>query len=248
MLTGRVVTLEELCEAPVTKPPKASSRWKGLQHGELAKAVEDELDSRDKTCIGMTCLLSGSGRKSEVRFHFDLPWDDETFVALVVANNNSGGEAIKAYSCARDGITVPLLRLPYQSRHTLSSSASGEAEKLVDTFLGSWGGSLRVLQRLKACRPSPEAYARLLLRIGREGWVPWSQVGVADLRLFPFSVGSPVKENERVHNVPATGWRIAVQMAAVGAWQSLSRMPKILKVVELICRLSKGDGWSKEGP
>lgn len=90
--TQQKITLEEISKIPLIKPIKAGMHWKGIQHGDLAKYILKEWNSRGYSCKINTIVLNET--KENIGLVFDVAYPGiiqlkEWNYQLGVVNSNS---------------------------------------------------------------------------------------------------------------------------------------------------------------
>ena len=195
------MTRKQLHGVPLERPAQAESRWMGIQHGKLVDGLIESfrelfnlvpLPGSETYAVspngaamigGFSLGIPGNGKRKKVKPLYMEGIPQETYQAVGFSHSNDCRKSLGIYcggtvSLCNNGLVSAAHS--FRHKHTTGLSL---VEWLIDGLKGLWEKFKMTGQRISnlfehdVTKPSHDRY---LLRLSREGIIPWRLIGEVD--------------------------------------------------------------------
>ena len=180
-------SLSELKSIPLIVPEWASSRWQGIQHGELVETIHTQLDHHNINVIDEGWYVSGPDvQRLNGSMSLEIPGVksmEGTSFSLGVQHSNLGDHALKFAVGAKIFICsngVVIGDYAVKRRHTIGLNLMESIGIGIETYINKVKDVPIVVQKMRDTEMRDDDVDHALMAAGREGLVSWSRIGQVD--------------------------------------------------------------------
>jgi hypothetical protein len=185
-LCGDSVSLDELREIPVIRPPRAGARWHGIRHYDLAFGILESLDMRGIEPVQTLWSVESRGQSFVGGVTVRLP--DRLGVAplagmeyaLGIRHTNDLRHALtfavgaRVLVCHNGLITGEFVLC---RKHTSGINLDLEVDTGIERFVEEARGVGACVGAMRARSLTTRTSDHMLMEAGRRGLLPWSHIG-----------------------------------------------------------------------
>lgn len=187
---GANTTLEDLRKVETVRPATAGSRWVGIQHGDLADAIRDEVAVRGWEVTEEAYAVGGKdGADLAGALGIKIKgWDGGSAfegmgMSLGFLHSNARRRALRLtvgarIACCNNGMCTGEVIMRRQ--HDRSVNLIDDIEQAVDLFEQHAKALPNAITNMRETEVTPEQASEVLMAAGRNKLVGWATIGRVD--------------------------------------------------------------------